>query len=203
MRTLDFYSFQMSRKSLYYASNPMDVSKLKEEYRNLKTCNFPVEYYTEKEINRKFSFSKGVRVYPKTKINGKILKENQTQLFIETGHTVHAQTVIFATGYEAQKEVKDKNAVVLSSYAIATNQIADQAQWHDNMMIWETARPYLYARKTPGNRIIIGGLDESTGYLEKRVPMILNNRDKLIKQLVNLFPELENRIWADYYWGAL
>jgi hypothetical protein len=36
------------RKSLYYASNPMDVSKLKEEYRNLKTRNFPVEYYTEK-----------------------------------------------------------------------------------------------------------------------------------------------------------
>ncbi|MGN7395366.1 FAD-dependent oxidoreductase [Peribacillus frigoritolerans] len=154
-------------------------------------------------MNRKFSFSKGVRVYPKTKINGKILKENQTQLFIETGHTVHAQTVIFATGYEDQKEVKDKNAVILSSYAIATNQIADQAQWHDNMMIWETARPYLYARKTPGNRIIIGGLDKSTGYLEKRVPMILNNRDKLIKQLINLFPELENRIWADYYWGAL
>lgn len=78
--------------------------------------------------------SKGVRVYAKTKINGKILKENQTQLFIETGHTVHAQTVIFATGYEAQEEVKDKNAVFLSSYAIATNQIADQAKWHDNMI---------------------------------------------------------------------
>ncbi|MGM0887383.1 MAG: FAD-dependent oxidoreductase [Bacillota bacterium] len=57
-------------------------------------------------------------------------------------------------------------------------------------------------KKTPDNRIIIGGLDESTGYQEKRAPMILNNRDKLIKQLVNLFPELENRIWADYYWGA-
>ncbi|MFK4390705.1 hypothetical protein ABH916_002633 [Peribacillus frigoritolerans] len=37
------------------------------------------------------------------------------------------------------------------------------------MMIWETARPYLYARKTPGNRIIIGGLDESTGYLRKGI----------------------------------
>lgn len=147
LRILDFYSFRMIRKSLYYASNPMDVSKFKEEYRNLKTCNFPVKYYTEKEINRKFSFpkagalvtdndaeinpykhahlliekavSKGIRVYAKTKINGKILKENQTQLFTETGHTVHAQTVIFATGYEAQEEVKDKNAVILSSYAIA------------------------------------------------------------------------------------
>lgn len=76
----------------------MDVSMLKEEYKP----QFPVKYYTEKEINRKFSFpkagalvtdndaeinpykhahlliekavSKGVRVYAKTKINGKILK---------------------------------------------------------------------------------------------------------------------------------
>lgn len=67
--------------------------------------------------------SKGELVYAITKINGKKLKDNQTQLFTETGHTVHAQTVIFATGYEAQEEVKDKNAVILSSYAIATNQI--------------------------------------------------------------------------------
>ncbi|MEC0276419.1 FAD-dependent oxidoreductase [Peribacillus frigoritolerans] len=161
----------MISKSLNYASNPIDVPMLKEECRNLKTRNFPVEYYTKKEINRKFSFpkagalvpdndaeinpykhvhlliekavSKGVRVYAKTKINGKILIENQTQLFTEPGHTVHAQTLLFATGYEAQEEVKDKNAVILSSYAIATNQIADQAKWHDNMMIWETARPYM------------------------------------------------------------
>ncbi|MGG3479708.1 hypothetical protein ABES21_19705 [Peribacillus frigoritolerans] len=67
--------------------------------------------------------SKGELVYAITKINGKKLKDNQTQLFTKTGHTVHAQTVIFATGYEAQEEVEDKNAVILSSYAIATNQI--------------------------------------------------------------------------------
>ncbi|MDO7488669.1 FAD-dependent oxidoreductase [Peribacillus frigoritolerans] len=78
---------------------------------------------------------KGVRVYTNSKINGKILKENQTQLFTETGHTVHAQAVIFATGYESQEEVEDKNAVILSSYAIATNQMGDEAKWHDNMMI--------------------------------------------------------------------
>jgi len=49
------------RKSLYYASNHMDVSKLKEEYRNLKTRNFPVEYYTEKESNGNFRFRKQER----------------------------------------------------------------------------------------------------------------------------------------------
>jgi len=34
--------------------------------------------------------SKGELVYAITKINGKKLKDNQTQLFTETGHTVHA-----------------------------------------------------------------------------------------------------------------
>lgn len=62
MRILDFYSFQMIRKSLYYASNPMDVPMLKEEYRNLKTRNFPVKYYTKKEIDRKFRFRKQGRL---------------------------------------------------------------------------------------------------------------------------------------------
>ncbi|CAH0150180.1 Gamma-glutamylputrescine oxidoreductase [Peribacillus sp. Bi96] len=218
------------RKSLYYASSLEDVSMLREEYDNLKSRDFPVEYYTEKDIESKFSFSKlaalvtandaeinpykhahfliekayqkGVRVYSNTKINGKILKKNQTQLFTENGHMVRAQSVIFATGYEAQEEVRDKNAMILSSYAIATNQIADQAKWHDDMMIWETARPYLYARKTFDNRIIIGGLDESTKYLEKRDSMIIHKRDELLNQLNILFPELEHRIQADYYWGA-
>ncbi|KWW22504.1 hypothetical protein AS888_11745 [Peribacillus simplex] len=218
------------RKSLYYASSPDDVSLLKEEYENLKSRNFPVEYYTEKEIGEKFSFSKsaalvtgndaeinpykhahflienafnkGVRVFSHTKINGKVLKEDQTMLFTERGHTIRAQKVIFATGYEAQEEVRDKNAVILSSYAIATNPIADHAKWHDDMMIWETARPYLYARKTADNRIIIGGLDESTGFIEKRNSMIINKRDELLKELVNLFPELRNEIKADYAWGA-
>lgn len=43
---------------MYYASNPMNVPMLKEEYRNLKTRKFPVQYYTKKEINRKFLFPK-------------------------------------------------------------------------------------------------------------------------------------------------
>lgn len=43
---------------MYYASNPMNVPMLKEEYRNLKTRKFPVQYYIKKEINRKFLFPK-------------------------------------------------------------------------------------------------------------------------------------------------
>ncbi|MFD6442356.1 hypothetical protein ACFWDG_21790 [Peribacillus sp. NPDC060186] len=59
---------------------------------------------------------------------------------------IRAQVVIFATGYEAQEEMSDPNAVILSSYAIVTNQIANLARWNGKM-IWETARPYLNAEK--------------------------------------------------------
>ena len=218
------------RKSLYYASNPGDVPMLKEEYHNLKTRNFPVEYYSEKEIGKHFSFLKagalvtgndaeinpykhahllmrkayeqGVRIFSKTNIKGKILKADHTELKTESGYSIRAQHVIFATGYEAQEEVKDPNAVILSSYAIATNPIANFAKWDEGMMIWETARPYLYARKTIENRIIIGGLDERTTNLEKRNSKIIHKRDELLKQLVSLFPELEKVVQADYYWGA-
>ncbi|MFJ7638050.1 NAD(P)/FAD-dependent oxidoreductase [Peribacillus sp. NPDC097225] len=218
------------RKSLYYASNPEDVSMLKEEYQNLQNRNFPVEYYSENEIGKHFSFFKagalvtgndaeinpykhahlllkkayqqGVRIFSNTKINGKILKDDHTELITDTGHSIRAHHVIFATGYEAQEEVNDPNAMILSSYAIATNQIANLAKWDEGMMIWETARPYLYARKTVDNRIIIGGLDERTTYSEKRDSKIIHKRDELLSQLVCLFPELEGVVQADYYWGA-
>ncbi|MGG3497937.1 hypothetical protein ABES08_19760 [Peribacillus simplex] len=49
---------------------------------------------------------KGVCEYSKTKINGKILKEKQTQSF--TMDMILALAIIFANGYEAQEEVKDK-----------------------------------------------------------------------------------------------
>lgn len=218
------------RKSLYYATTPEDVPMLKEEYYNLKSRNFPVEYYSEKEISDRFSFSKagalvtgndaeinpykhahlllkkayqqGVRIFSHTNINGKILKDDHTELKTESGHSIRAQHVIFATGYEAQEEVNDSNAMILSSYAIATNPIADLTKWNEGMMIWETARPYLYARKTVENRIIIGGLDERITNLEKRNSKIINKRDELLNQLVELFPELENVVQAEYYWGA-
>lgn len=109
---------------------------------------------------------------------------------------------MFATGYEAQEEVNEPNAKVVSSYAIATNPVADLADWGEAMMIWETARPYLYARQTVDNRIIIGGLDEPTKYSEKRDSMMIHKRDELLDKLVDLFPELAGHVEADYYWGA-
>lgn len=61
LRTLDFYSFQMSRKSLYYASNPMDVSKLKENIGILKSEISLLNIILKKRLTGNFRFRKQER----------------------------------------------------------------------------------------------------------------------------------------------
>lgn len=57
MRTLDFYSFQMSRKSLYYASNPM----LKENIGILKPEISLLNIILKKRLTGNFRFRKQER----------------------------------------------------------------------------------------------------------------------------------------------
>jgi glycine/D-amino acid oxidase-like deaminating enzyme len=55
-------------------------------------------------------------------------------------------------------------------------------------------------RTTFDNRIIIGGLDESTMYPETRDSKIPNKKEKLIEEFNKLFPSIE--VKSEYYLGA-
>lgn len=90
--------------------------------------------------------------------------------------------------------------MISSSFNIVTSQIEDLSFWHNRTLIWETARPYVYLRTTADNRIIIGGLDENTSFVDDRDAKILHKRDMLIQELIKLFPDL--RVTPDYYIGA-
>ena len=68
-------------------------------------------------------------------------------------------------------------------------------------MIWETARPYLYMRTTPDNRIIAGGLDEEIPNQDQRELRAKNQSDVLLEEVKSYFP-LE-ALEVDYAWGAV
>jgi glycine/D-amino acid oxidase-like deaminating enzyme len=46
-----------------------------------------------------------------------------------------------------------------SSYALVTQPASDLGPLTGGAMIWETARPYMYLRATPDQRILVGGVD--------------------------------------------
>lgn len=87
-----------------------------------------------------------------------------------------------------------------TSYAVVTNKVDSFEGWHEQSLIWETARPYLYFR-TYENRIIVGGLDEAMKIQTIGDTKLLHKRDVLINIIKEMFPQYKD-IQAEYYWAA-
>lgn len=225
---LDMDPCFIPKSSLYYASQNEDILFLQEEYRTLQRYGFPVEYFTESDIKKRYSFTKPAALYTggDAEVNsymlahGLIHKANQlgasifenTEVmhiksvqkdvvsYIKTGKKIVAKAVIMATGYEMLFGKKEANATVETSYAIITNEQEHFNGWYEQSLIWETARPYLYFR-TYKNRMIVGGLDESMQLQKLGDTKLLHKREVLTKIIQEMFPNLSN-VRAEYYWAA-
>ncbi|MDZ5607248.1 FAD-dependent oxidoreductase [Bacillus pseudomycoides] len=225
---LDIDPYFIPKRSLYYASKSEDISFLQEEYRTLQRYGFPAEYFTESDIKKRYSFTKPAALYtggdaevnPYLLAHGLIHKANQlgASIFENTevmhiksvqkdlvsytkiGQKIVAKSVIMATGYETLFGKKEANTTVTTSYAIVTNEQEHFNGWHEQSLIWETARPYLYFR-TYKNRIIVGGLDEAMQFQKFGDTKLLHKREVLTKIIQEMFPNLSN-VRAEYYWAA-
>ncbi|WP_139488879.1 NAD(P)/FAD-dependent oxidoreductase [Brevibacillus dissolubilis] len=226
---LDFSSDFIRRDSLYYASTPDDLASLRTEYDNLKTHGFPVTWMDANAIGKSFSFSrpgaiystgdaeinpyklanalvstaskKGLRVYQDTEVRHHIKEGDELVFHTSTGKQIRCKTAVFATGYETQEIHTNKNAVLTSSYAIATQPLADFPGWPNRCLIWETARPYLYLRTTADNRIVVGGLDEPSPLAEARDAKLVSKTQQLLDKVEQLFPGV-GKLRADFAWSA-
>jgi len=79
-----------------------------------------------------------------------------------------------------------------STYACVSEQAkVHKSFWKDDVLIWNTANPYLYMRTTSDNRIIIGGRDEKYYDPVKRDRLIEKKTKLLAKDFSSLFPSIE------------
>lgn len=77
----------------------------------------------------------------------------------DAGAIVRARTLVLANGYELPEFVPTPRHTMASSWCVATEAMASPP-WPADVMLWEASDPYLYLRRGPDNRIIIGGEDE-------------------------------------------
>ena len=212
------------RSSLYLASEPDHVPGLRREHELRLKHGFAVDFLERAELEMRYGLSRpaallshdaaevdprcltkqllacgvrrGVRVYEGTRIAE--LKADGWGLELQTdaGCRINARDVILATGYDAERYLGEHLARDNSTFALATEPVDELAGWADRSLIWETARPYLYLRRTSDDRVLIGGLDEPEVSAERRDALLERKTRGLLEGLRGMFPDLEPRVAA-------
>jgi glycine/D-amino acid oxidase-like deaminating enzyme len=217
------------RPSLYLASREEDVAGLRREHEMRRRHGFAVDFLERHEIETRYAFSSpaalrsheaaeldpvcftrqliahaaraGGRVHEQTWVTELRSNGDKVELTTGGGCQIRARHAILATGYQSEHYLGRRLARENSTYALATEPVGELRGWPDRPLIWETARPYLYLRTTPDNRILIGGLDERDVSPARRDTMLEEKCLKLLERLRGLFPGLEPRV-AQAWCGA-
>ncbi|MEQ1627865.1 MAG: FAD-dependent oxidoreductase [Nitrospira sp.] len=216
------------KSSLYLASRKSDVSKLRKECETRKAFGFHVEYLDAKKIGSRASFAapgailsygnaqvdpfrlthrliqaarqQGLRVYDRCKVSKVEPSGGGVVLHTKPGFLIRGRRVVFATGYESQRYLKQNVGSLKSTFALVSEPLDHFDGWPDRALIWETARPYFYLRTTPDDRAIIGGEDVPYATAHKSEQLIARKTRTLQRRFSAMFPRLD--IEVSYTWAG-
>lgn len=218
------------RDSLYLASTKREVGDLRAEYDLRMRSGFEVEWLPAAALRSRFGLDapaaihsrgdgeidafrfthrllaaaaeRGARIYDRTEAVD-VTAGGDDGVSIETsrGARISCRRVVWATGYESVEETQRRVGSMHSTWVVISEPVADLAGWRDRTLIWETARPYLYARTTGDGRVMIGGEDErwSTRHTSER--LLDRKSRRLVERFHDLFPEIA--IEVAYRWAGV
>lgn len=207
------------KKSLYYAKYKKDADWLKQEYEARKEAGFKVDYLTKEEVQNQYgiesygailshhgaqtnayvmahellkykSDKKEFAVYDRSPIKDITHKKDGVVLKTENGYTIKAKKLVYATGYEVVEFIDKPIVDLFSTYAVVSEQYNERNFWQDEVLIWNTADPYLYIRTTIDNRVLIGGRDDEFSNPKKRDKLLKRKTKQLTNDVNKLFPKL-------------
>lgn len=144
------------------------------------------------------SIALGADVYDRTAMAEHARHTSTHLVRTDDGHIISATNVIDCRGYEAAAETREKGISLHSTFAIASERIECDELWHDDVLIWETATPYIYLRTTADRRAIIGGMDSTFRNPTARDALMPKRCAALEKKFCDLFPTLPFR--TEFRW---
>lgn len=216
VRDVDF----RKQSSLYVASSRWHKRALTDEYALRLKHGFKVEFLERGDLVDRFgldapcgilsataacldpyrlahrllarSARAGARVFARTEVTTLDATRRGVMLATASGGRVRAGHVVVAAGYESQRWLDQDVATNHSSYAFISDPVVpDGPGWLSGTMVWESARPYLYARSTGDGRVLVGGCDDRVDAAIKRDARVGGKQRKLLRQAARLLPWLE------------
>lgn len=214
LRGVDFQPMQ----SLYYASRWYHRSRLRKEAALRLAHGFDLRLLDADEVRRRFGIEApaalltalaaemdpyqmthrllagvvraGGKVFDRTGMAEFSTSRRRVHAITEAGMRIRSRHLVIAGGYETQKLLDEKVAVNRSSYAYVTEPVPEGLGCLENCVLWESARPYLYIRRTGDGRLLIGGEDDAIDIPARRDARVLQKAEKLARKADALFPEL-------------
>jgi len=216
------------RDSIYFASSRWHYRQLKREFECRQAHGFDVEFLERDALAERssiqaaaaiwsrgdaqidpYQFTKqlllqsttlGLRAFSHAEVHSVDEDTDGATLGLATGN-IRAKQVVFATGYESGAYTKDDAGSLHSTFALASEPIETFAGWPDRALLWETARPYFYARQTDDGRAIIGGEDTVFSGDHAREGLAERKAARLVRRFQMLFPTVEYK--PDYFWSGV
>ena len=145
---------------------------------------------------------RGLRVFARTAVAKVHPRDDGATIDTDTGATISARYVVFASGYETRDFLGRSPAKLVSTFAVASEPATIPATWRSHpAVIWEHARPYLYLRTTGDGRVIIGGEDESFRDPPHRDALVAKKAKRLVERYHKMFGD-DARFDAAFAWAG-
>ncbi len=214
-----------ARPSLYMASRRRDAKRIEKEYEVRCRHGFGVQLWSRRDIENNTSFSapnalftpeggqidafrlthkllahaatRGLKIFDRTKVT-KFSEKNGWILETNRGFSVQARQIVFACGYEAQELLQQRITEIKNTFVYISEPLESFEGWPQRCMIWETARPYFYARSTSDDRAMIGGEDVPYKSVQARDALLHRQISRLKKRFDALFPRIDSEIAFSY-----
>ena len=217
------------RSSLYLASHRRDAKLLERERRARREIGIEVDLLSPSEIRSRYSFERpaallsqvggevdplrlthallaaglrdGLEIYDRTGVAHYQSDRKGVLLETDDGWRIRAGKAVFATGCNIPPFFPRRAIRLNSSFVVATSPLSGFEGWgDDHALVWETARPYLYARTTADNRAIVGGADLPFKGARKLEKAQDKQTARVAAQFAELFPDI--RFDVDWSWAG-
>ena len=144
--------------------------------------------------------ARGARLFERTEVVSYAADAAGVTLTTAHNFRVRARHVVVCTGYETPKWVGGIRADLRSSFALITEPLAAADRWPTDCHLWETARPYVYARTLPDGRVMAGGADLPFNNATARGALLYRRTHDIEQKLRALLPRLPLRV--DFRWAG-
>lgn len=144
--------------------------------------------------------ARGARQFERTEVIGYAADADGVTLTTAHNFRVRARHVVVCTGYETPEWASGIRADLRSSFALVTEPLAAADRWPTDCHIWESARPYIYARALPDGRVMAGGADLPFDNAVAREALLRRQTRRIEQKLRELLPRLPLRV--DFRWAG-